>query len=96
MSENQLAEPLIDWLIDMVVVVVVVGGGGGKGGGIIFLSLLSKIVAWLNSPYERQISSVVSRDFWWQNKPLKFRHLFSPTYYTAEMMLWLWKILSIV
>ena len=42
---------------------VVVGGGGGKGGGIIFLSLLSKIVAWLNSPYERQISSVVSRDF---------------------------------
>ena len=42
----------------MVVVVV-----RGEGGGINFQSLLSKIVAWLNSPYERQISSVVSRDF---------------------------------
>ena len=41
------------------------GGGEGRGGGrgINFQSLLSKIVAWLNWPCERQISSVVSRDF---------------------------------
>ena len=46
--------------VSMVVVVV---RGGGEGRGINFQSLLSKIVAWLNWPYERQISSVVSRDF---------------------------------
>ena len=33
-----------------------------REGGINFQSLLSKIVAWLNSRYESQISSVVSRD----------------------------------
>ena len=39
----------------MVVVVVVLGEGG-----INFHSLLSKIVAWLHSRYESQISSVVT------------------------------------